>query len=1320
MLRVFLFFLLLICFWGLCSFFSFITPMSEIRIASLNMNGARDRSKRAQLFELAKQKRFDVALLQETHSDAGNAADWAVEWDGLSLLSHNTSISGGVAILFSKSFTPVSYDVVEVLKGRLLKVRIRFENYVLVFICVYAPTKATERLSFLDTLSTVLFDCNSEEYLFVGGDFNCTERIIDRNHTEPHMLSRKNLIQVIKTHELSDVWRNFHGEQRQYTWAHAYDNTFSLARLDRFYSFKHHLNIFRNCLITPVSFSDHSLVQCVVTLRHLKPRSAYWHFNTNLTQDKYFKDVFKLFWDDFRTQKSSFKSLQQWWDVGKIQIQQLCKQYTHNITKDITRSIETLEEELLEAQDLAYNNGHDHIENLMAKRSALADLLGTKVNGALVRSRFQGVDQMDMPSKFFFNLEKKNGQRRLIHSLRSETGALLSDASGIRNRAVQFYKELYKSEVNGEGVTDNAFLDNLPQVSAGTLAGLDTAVTLEELESALQLLQGDRAPGLDGIPTEFYKVFWSEVGEDLLAVLNDSLAGGRLPVSCRRAVLTLLPKKGDLTEIKSWRPVSLLCSDYKILSKVLSKRLSKVMEQVVHADQTYCVPGRSIADNVSLIRDVIDVSRILKLDVGLISLDQEKAFDRVEHKYLWDVLGAFGFSETFISMLKVMYCDVESILKINGGLSAPFKVNRGVRQGCSLSGMLYSLAIEPLLNTLRIRLNGISIPGCINPLRLSAYADDVVLLINGERDITALLKILNDFGLVSSAKVNWSKSEALLLGQWLANGVPNLPGGLLWKKDGFKYLGIFLGNDTVVQKNWEGALEKVKGRLEKWKWLLPRMSYRGRTLIINNLVASCFWHRLACVDPPPDLLCKIQSLLVNFFGDHLHWVPQAVLFLPKDEGGHGLMQMQSRTAAFRMQFIKRLLSGPSDVAWRAVSCSILKTCGGLGLDKSLFLMTPHLMDTSGLPPFYRSLFKIWDLFIVQRNGPVTSLHWLLQEPLVFGARLDITAYGFHALTRILLNSKTVTLRNVFDLAGPNFVDIKKVADHLGVRSVRATAQFLDKWRAVLTVDDFKMLGEYCVEAAIPNEQDRFPDLILSPKLDGSIGPFLEPEMTLVLSSVSGKQLYQACVKVFNKRVLNGKVDTPWRTVLRLGQDIRPEWRSLYKPPLDKRVGDLQWRILHGAIAVNAFISVLNQEVDQECPFCPQRETIFHAFVQCIRLKPLFVVLEHLFNCFNKVFTMETFIFGFRYVQRRQNECKLLNFILGQAKMAIYLSRKNKVNNQSGDDALILFSALIKYRILIDFRFYKLMQDLESFESIWCIHRALCTVVDNELIFVHFV
>ena len=232
--------------------------MGDLRIASLNLNGARDPLKRAGLYELAKQKRLDVVFLQETHSDAGNAADWALEWDGFSFLSHNTSVSGGVAVLFAKNFTPVSHEIEEIVEGRLLKVRACFENLVFVFICVYAPTKAADRVLFLDTLSAAVSGCNSEEFLFVGGDFNCTENDVDRNHTEPHMLSRRTLTQCIQTHDLVDVWRILHKEQRQYTWVHTHSNTLSMARLDRFYCFKHHLNIFGNCLISAVGFSDHN------------------------------------------------------------------------------------------------------------------------------------------------------------------------------------------------------------------------------------------------------------------------------------------------------------------------------------------------------------------------------------------------------------------------------------------------------------------------------------------------------------------------------------------------------------------------------------------------------------------------------------------------------------------------------------------------------------------------------------------------------------------------------------------------------------------------------------------------------------------------------------------------------------------------------------------------------------------------------------------------------------------------------------------------------------------------------------------------------
>ncbi len=83
---------------------------------------------------------------------------------------------------------------------------------------------------------------------------------------------------------------------------------------------------------------------------------------------------------------------------------------------------------------------------------------------------------------------------------------------------------------------------------------------------------------MDGLPVDFYNIFWKEISKDLSLVLMNSLENGFLPISCRRAILTLLPKKCDLQEIKNWRPVALLSTDYKLLSKVLAMRLKKTME----------------------------------------------------------------------------------------------------------------------------------------------------------------------------------------------------------------------------------------------------------------------------------------------------------------------------------------------------------------------------------------------------------------------------------------------------------------------------------------------------------------------------------------------------------------------------------------------------------------------------------------------------------------------------------------------------------------------------------------------------------------------
>ncbi|XDV54613.1 hypothetical protein PO909_022862 [Leuciscus waleckii] len=576
--------------------------MTNFKIGSLNLNGARDGLKRMMLFECIRQKQTDILFLQETHSDFKNETDWRREWDGQIVPSHKSSISGGVAVLFSKFFFPLSCEVEEVISGRFLKVKVTFEKVTMVLLNLYAPRKGLERVIFFDKVDAVLKDLNPEDMLFLGGDFNCTANDkLDKNHIEPHAASQKALIQLIEIHDLCDVWRNMNQDVRQYTWAHSTEHTLSLTRRDRIYSVQHQSNLFKFCKIIPVGFSDHSLVLCSVSMKCMKYKSAYWVFNTSLLNDNNFMDSFNFWGENFTQQKHFYASLLQWWDCGKVLIKDFCQKYTVNVTRDIAQSMKTLETEMIVLQDLlASKKNRKHIDGLKGKKAILVDLLGVKAQGALVRSQFQTVTQMDIPSKFFFNLEMKKGQSKMMHTLRSATGQELTEPADIRSCAVEFFSDLYKSELREWGADAESFLEGLPKVDEESNNELQQTLSVQELYAAMMSMENGKSPGIDGLPVEFYKALWPVIGEDLLTVLNDSLERGLLPLSCRRAVITLLPKKGDLQCIGNWRPVSLLCSEYKILSKSLATRLSKVLSKLIHSDQSYCIPNRSIFDNIML------------------------------------------------------------------------------------------------------------------------------------------------------------------------------------------------------------------------------------------------------------------------------------------------------------------------------------------------------------------------------------------------------------------------------------------------------------------------------------------------------------------------------------------------------------------------------------------------------------------------------------------------------------------------------------------------------------------------------------------------
>ncbi|CAI9611005.1 unnamed protein product [Staurois parvus] len=159
--------------------------------------------------------------------------------------------------------------------------------------------------------------------------------------------------------------------------------------------------------------------------------------------------------------------------------------------------------------------------------------------------------------------------------------------------------------------------------------------------------------------------------------------------------------------IENWRPISLLNVDRKILAKILFWRLSSVAGDLLSSHQHCSVQGRSTFSAVLAIREALERCRAAGWRKYLLALDQAKAFDRVNHEYLWLLLGRYGLQGRFIDWLKTLYKGAESFPLVNGWVGRPFEVSSGVRQGCPLSPLLYAFAIDPFVR----RLEGASLCG---------------------------------------------------------------------------------------------------------------------------------------------------------------------------------------------------------------------------------------------------------------------------------------------------------------------------------------------------------------------------------------------------------------------------------------------------------------------------------------------------------------------------------------------------------------------------------------------------------------------------------
>ena len=272
-----------------------------------------------------------------------------------------------------------------------------------------------------------------------------------------------------------------------------------------------------------------------------------------------------------------------------------------------------------------------------------------------------------------------------------------------------------------------------------------------------------------------------------------------------------------------------------VAARVIAGRLLKVIHAVVAEDQTCGVPSRYIGENVAYLPDMVHYAAQSGSPCAILSLDQEKAFDRVDWSFLLATLTRMGFHTSFLRWIRLFYNAVQSAVIVNGHVSNFFSLTQGVRQGCPLASLLYDLVAEVLAANIRANpaIAGPLLPGLHSPI--SQYADDTLLILSSDASIRAVFDTYARYELGSGSKLNMTKSCSLWLGSWAGRTDPPVP--LNWTSSRLKILRVFIGPYDVDKPNWRLRIEAVEHILSSWR---QRSLSLGRRLLYSCNGTSSF------------------------------------------------------------------------------------------------------------------------------------------------------------------------------------------------------------------------------------------------------------------------------------------------------------------------------------------------------------------------------------------------------------------------------------------------------------------------------------------------
>ena len=586
--------------------------------------------------------------------------------------------------------------------------------------------------------------------------------------------SIEQLQSIVDEYDLCDIWRIRNPDIKKFTWRGyaqgrvSSSNVMLHRRLDFFYISDGLQPMVQDTDIISVPSTDHSAI--TLSLKAL-PKSPYgpsfWKLNNSHLQDNnYVQMIRKLISDNKEKQKEeNITNPQLCWELMKYEVRKASIYFAKEKAKRSRNSYLDIEVKLKEIERIKDWELDEMLfteyQRLRLKLNQRSDHI---TEGIIIRSKTTWLEKGEKSNKYFLTLEKRRKTKTHVRKLLQDEKEIINPEE-ILKQLKSYYGNLYSSKNDLSEEQCLNFLQGLttPSLSDQEINECEGLLTNKECYESLKEMKNNKTPGSDGISKEFYLAFWNELGQLMVDSFNYGFEMGTLSTTQSQAIITLLEKPNkDARLVENWRPISLMNVDSKVCSKALSNRMIDVLPKLIHPNQAAFVKGRNIDDPLRFLVDLFDyVENDENSPFILFAADFQKAFDSIEHNFIFAVLRHFGFGETFIHWIKTIFSNCKSCVINNGNATDFFDLKRGTKQGDPISPYLFVLTIEIMASMIRsnVEIQGVKVDKDMEETKLVLFADDATFCVKDVYSLEKILECLELFAHFSSLKLNLEKSE---------------------------------------------------------------------------------------------------------------------------------------------------------------------------------------------------------------------------------------------------------------------------------------------------------------------------------------------------------------------------------------------------------------------------------------------------------------------------------------------------------------------------------------------------------------------------------